>query len=608
VPSVTEDTQNPQSGAMKLAHVLFMDIVGYSKLPIDEQTSALHILQEIVRGTSQVARAQATNELTSIPTGDGMALVFFDDPTAPVECALEVAKALKSYPEIQLRMGVHSGPVNEIIDVNGRINVAGSGINMAQRVMDSGDAGHILVSKRVAEDLSQYSRWRPLLHDLDEVEVKHAVRVHLFNLVTDDVGNPVLPAAVKKRKKRTVAPWIIAAALAVIIIPTAIVLFLQKPGGQTANPAKPESEFRSLLQKQAGGWVDTVFAAQASDGGIKMSASSAEATTQVWQTAQCLVGALSSQRNLDNYVPRLKSAFKYLEGLHRTEPAEGWNLYGNANKFTITEIGSWVALANLKSLDSKTKIWTDTEREAVISHVMRDLEETVRRQDASGGWRPINDENADFTRTYPTIMALWSLIEARTSPSLSPRVGAKYDENMRRGITWLLRSYKEGQGWVPNPNRVGQKGRFEALTAHALFVLSRAETVDALGYIKSDQIYGVARRDFIKNKQFAEWSIEENNSHMPDADLRFVNTEFLAEGSTFLWFPWTLLELTQLSSDQTLSAAERKAATQLRLDMLNKNADKLENYVESANLMYVLGENLFCVSSYLDRTAEAKTN
>jgi class 3 adenylate cyclase len=608
VPSVTEGPQNPQSGAMKLAHVLFMDIVGYSKLPIDEQTSALHTLQEIVRGTTQVARAQATNQLTSIPTGDGMALVFFDDPTAPVECALEVGKALKSYPEIQLRMGVHSGPVNEIIDVNGRINVAGSGINMAQRVMDSGDAGHILVSKRVAEDLSQYSRWRPLLHDLNEVEVKHAVRVHLFNLVADDVGNPVLPAAVKKRKKRTVTPWIIAAALAVIIIPTAIVLFLKKPGGQSAKPVKPESEFRGLLQKKTDGWVDTVFVAQAGDGGIKMSASSAEATTQVWQTAQCLVGALSSQRNLDNYVPKLKNAFKYLESLHRTEPAEGWNLYGNANKFTITEIGSWVALANIKSLDSKTKIWTDPERAEVINHVMRDLEETVRRQDSSGGWRPIKDENTDFTRTYPTIMALWSLIEARTSPSLSQRVGTKYDENMRRGITWLLRSYKEGQGWVPNPNRVGQKGRFEGLTAHALFVLSRAEAVDALGYIKSDQIYGTARRDFLKNKQLAEWSIEENNSHLPDADLRFINTEFLAEGSTFLWFPWTLLELTQLSSDQALSADERKAATQLRLDILNKNADKLENYVESANLMYVLGENLFCVSSYLDRTAEPKTD
>jgi class 3 adenylate cyclase len=600
--------ENPQSGAMKTAHVLFMDIVGYSKLPIDEQTSALHILQEIVRGTAEVTRAQAADQLTSIPTGDGMALVFFSEPTAPVECALEVGKALKSHPEIQLRMGVHSGPVNQIIDVNERTNVAGAGINMAQRVMDSGDAGHILLSKRVAEDLSQYTRWRPLLHDLNEVEVKHAVRVHLFNLYTDEVGNPVLPATVKKRKKRTIAPWIIAAALALIVVPVGVIVFLKNRGSQSSHPARPEPEYRALLQKKADGWVETVFMAQASDGGIKMSASSAEATTQVWQTAQCLFGALSWQKNLDSYVPKIKNAFKYLEGLHRTEPAEGWNLYGNANKFTITEIGSWVTLANIKSLDSKTKIWTDTEREQILNHVIRDLEETNRRQDSGGGWRPIKDDNADFTRTYPTVMALWSLIEARTSPSVSQRIGTKYDESMRQGINWLLRTYKEGQGWAPNPNRVGQKGRFEGLTAHALFVLSRAETVDALSYIKSDQTYGTAKRDFIKNKQFAEWSIEENNSHMPDADLRFVNTEFLAEGSTFLWFPWTLAELAQLSSDQALSADERKAATQLRLDMLNANSDKLENYVESANLMYVLGENLFCVSAYLNRTSESKVN
>jgi len=590
--------ENPQSDSMKLAHVLFMDIVGNSKLPIDEQTSAIHILQEIVNGATQVARAKAANELTSIPTGDGMALVFFGEPTDPVECALQVGKALKVHPEIQLRMGVHSGPVNEIIDVNGRINVAGSGINMAQRVMDSGDAGHILLSKRVAEDLSQYTRWQPLLHDLNEVEVKHAVRVHLFNLYTDEVGNPVLPATVQKRKNRTIAPWIIAAALAVMIIPTGLVLFL-KNRAQSSRPTKPESEYKTLLQRKVDGWVDTVFTAQGSDGGIKMSASSGEATTQVWQTAQCLAAVLSTQKNLDNYVPKIKNAFKYLEGLHRTAPAEGWNLYGNANNYTITEIGSWVTLATIKSLDSKTRIWTDPEREEVIKRVVRDLDETNRRQDSAGGWRPIRDENSDFVRTYPTVMALWSLVEAKRSPALGERIGGKYDENIRKGINWLLQGYKEAQGWVPNPNRAGQKDRFDGLTAHALFVLSRAETIGAFAYIRNDNTYRTARQDFIKNRQFVDWSIEANNSHMPDADLRFVNTEFLAEGSTFLWFPWTLAELSRLASDDGMSADERKAAEQLRHDILDANANKLDNYVQTANLMYVLGENLFCVSEYL---------
>jgi len=597
--------ENSLSGSMKLAHVLFMDIVSYSRLPIDEQASVLHTLQGLVRDSHEVAKARKVEQLTSIPTGDGMALVFFNDPAAPVKCALEISKALKSHPEIQIRMGVHSGPVNEIIDVNGRINVAGSGINMAQRVMDSGDAGHILLSKRVAEDLSQYSRWQPLLHDLNEVEVKHAVKVHLYNLYTDEVGNPAPPGTVTKRKKKAVTPWLIAAALAVLIIPIAIVVFLKtRP---TSRPSKPETEYRALLTRKADTWADTVFAAQGADGGIKMSPSSADATTQVWQTAQCLVGVLSLDKNVDAYVPKIKNAFNYLEGLHHPAPIDGWNLYGNSSQYTITEIGSWVSLANIKSLDSKTPIWGEQEKQDVIKRVVRDLDEIIRRQDSGGGWRPIRDENTEFTRTYPTVMALWSLIEAKTSPAVGSSVGNRYDENIRKGINWLLRTYANGQGWVPNPNRSGQREHFEGLTAQALYVLSRAAAVDAFAFIKNESVYGTARQDFLKNKQFADWSIEANNSHLPDADLRFVGTEFLAEGSTFLWFPWTLAELTRLAEDTSLPESDRRAAAQLRLDIFNQNADKLENYVEAANLMYILGENLYGVSVYLNDARNGAT-
>lgn len=600
--------ENSLSGTMKLAHVLFMDIVSYSKLAIDEQASVLHTLQELVRESTEVAKARKVDQLTSIPTGDGMALVFFNDPTAPVKCALEISKALKSHPEIQIRMGIHSGPVNQIIDVNERTNVAGSGINMAQRVMDSGDAGHILLSKRVAEDLSQYSRWQPLLHDLNEVEVKHAVKVHLFNLYTDEVGNPAPPATVQKRKKRAVTPWAIAAALAVVIIPVAIVLFLKtKTTAPTPRPSKPETEYRALLQRKSDAWADTVFAAQGADGGIKMSPSSADATTQAWQTAQCLVGVLSLDKNLDAEVPKIKSAFNYLEGLHRSTPVEGWNLYGNSSQYTITEIGSWVTLANIKSLDSKTAIWNEQEKQDVIKRVLRDLDESNRRQDSSGGWRPIRDENSEFTRTYPTAMALWTLIEAKTSPSVSSSVGNRYDENIRRGINWLLRTSASGQGWVPNPNRSGQREHFEGLTAQVLYVLSRAADVDAFAFIKNDSVYRTARQDFLNNTQFADWSIDAHDSHLPDADLRFVGTEFLAEGSTFLWFPWTLSELTRLAKDTSLPESDRKAAAQLRLDIFNQNADKLENYVETANLMYMLGENLYGVSVYLNDTRNGAT-
>jgi class 3 adenylate cyclase len=178
---------------LEIAYVLFTDIVGYSKLLIDEQHALLETLNQVVRGTHQFQNAEAAGKLIKIPTGDGMALVFQDRLEAPVECALEISRALKHHPTLPLRMGVHSGPISGVIDVNERANVAGAGINMAQRVMDCGDAGHILLSKHVAEDLEQFARWKPFLHDLGECEVKHGVRVQVVNLHTEEVGNPEPP-------------------------------------------------------------------------------------------------------------------------------------------------------------------------------------------------------------------------------------------------------------------------------------------------------------------------------------------------------------------------------------------------------------------------------
>src|SRR5438876_8420215 len=178
---------------LEIGHVLFIDIVGYSKGLINEQSESLQRLKEIARGTEQFRIAEAEGKLLRLPTGDGGALVFRNSPEAPVLCAMEIAKALKSHPELHVRMGIHSGPVNEITDLNEQANIAGAGINIAQRVMDCGDAGHILLSKHVAEDLEQYPRWRPYLHDLGECEVKHGVRVGVVNLSADEVGNPQLP-------------------------------------------------------------------------------------------------------------------------------------------------------------------------------------------------------------------------------------------------------------------------------------------------------------------------------------------------------------------------------------------------------------------------------
>src|SRR5215470_7069483 len=178
---------------LELAHVLFIDIVGYSKLVIRDQRALLETLNQIVRNTEEFQKADAAGRLTKMPSGDGMALVFYTSPEAPVECALEIARAEIPHAELNLRMGVHSGPVNRVIDVNERASVAGVGINVALLVMNCGDAGHILISKRVAEDLEQYAHWRPLLHDLGEWQVKHDARVHLVHLYTEELGNRALP-------------------------------------------------------------------------------------------------------------------------------------------------------------------------------------------------------------------------------------------------------------------------------------------------------------------------------------------------------------------------------------------------------------------------------
>ena len=185
---------------LEIAYVLFIDIVGYSKLVTHEQRRLLEMLNRIVRESKHFRSAEVNGRLITVPTGDGMALVFYNTPEAPVQCALEISSAAKEHPDLKLRMGIHSGPVSGVVDVSGRSNIAGAGINIAQRVMDCGDAGHVLVSKHMAEDLEQYGHWRRHLHDLGECEVKHGVRVSVVNLYTEDLGNPEVPQKFRQRK------------------------------------------------------------------------------------------------------------------------------------------------------------------------------------------------------------------------------------------------------------------------------------------------------------------------------------------------------------------------------------------------------------------------
>jgi TolB-like protein/class 3 adenylate cyclase/Flp pilus assembly protein TadD len=185
----------------EIANILLIDVVGYSKLLVNEQIELLQELNRIVRSTECFRAAETAGKLTRVPTGDGMALLFFRSPEEPVQCALEISQALKGHPHIQVRMGVHSGPVSQVTDVNDRTNIAGTGINIAQRVMDCGDAGHIVLSRHVADDLAEYRHWRPHLHDLGECEVKYGLRLHLVNLYKDNLGNPHLPEKLKRGKR-----------------------------------------------------------------------------------------------------------------------------------------------------------------------------------------------------------------------------------------------------------------------------------------------------------------------------------------------------------------------------------------------------------------------
>jgi TolB-like protein/class 3 adenylate cyclase/Tfp pilus assembly protein PilF len=243
---------------LEIAHVLFLDIVGYSKLSVNEQHARVGELNQIVRVSKQFQKAEAANRILKIPTGDGMALVFYKSPEEPAQCAFEISRALKDNQRLQVRMGIHSGPISGVVDVNERTNVAGAGINLAQRVMNCGDAGHILLSRHVAEDLAEYERWRPFLHDIGTFEVKHGARVSVTNLYSDEVGNPQLPKkleAVKKHHARVRWAALAIGLLVVAALAAAALSFLRKGPARSLATAVEKSiavlPFENLSEEKA---------------------------------------------------------------------------------------------------------------------------------------------------------------------------------------------------------------------------------------------------------------------------------------------------------------------------------------------------------------------
>src|ERR1043166_9141995 len=249
---------------LEIAHVLFTDIVGYSKLPIHQQRSVVERLKGIVRGTEEFQAAETAGRLIKIPTGDGITLVFYHSPEDPVECALQISRALKKHPELQLRMGIHSGPVSGVIDATGKANVAGAGMNVAQRVMDCGDAGHILLSKHVAEDLAEYPHWQPHLHELGECEVKHGVRVSLVNLYTAELGNPAVPEklkAVAAQRKRAALRWLSLGLVSLLAVLALVGFLLARFRGSLAPVAVPEKSIAVLpFENRSEDKANTYFA------------------------------------------------------------------------------------------------------------------------------------------------------------------------------------------------------------------------------------------------------------------------------------------------------------------------------------------------------------
>src|SRR5712692_5322337 len=232
---------------LEIAHVLFIDIVGYSKLSINDQRAAIDELTQVVRASVQFQSAEAAARLIKIPTGDGMALVFYKSPEEPVKCALEISRALKEHPKIQLRMGAHSGPVSGVIDVNGQANLAGAGLNMAQRVMGCGDAGHILLSRHVAEDLEGYEQWRPLLHDLGFCEVKHGVKLQVVNLCTDEAGNRAVPAKLRAQRQGVARTrWILMATSLILLAAVVAAFVAVSRRAARSSSAAPEKSIAVL--------------------------------------------------------------------------------------------------------------------------------------------------------------------------------------------------------------------------------------------------------------------------------------------------------------------------------------------------------------------------
>ena len=352
----------------------------------------------------------------------------------------------------------------------------------------------------------------------------------------------------------------------------------------------PQASVREVVRT----WVDRLFIVQRADGGILANHSDSSYPPQVWTTAQCLKGILASREGIAEYAGQIKAAFEFIERARRTDQNEGWG-YWEESAWTVTEIAAWISLAYTESIKSDL-IWDASEVQDIVRRIDRDLKHIAARQHRTGGWSPIKNVSLSFTRTYSTVMALWSFIEAKRTPIVSRSIGTQYDGLLLHGIAWLLNSYHKRLGWVPNPHRLQQNTAFPGLTAQVLFVLTCLGEERNTRPLKAHPMYNQAKIDFLKNQELTQRHISLND-HIITADQHFPPTDFLLEGSTFLWFPWALALYTYLAADMTLSPSERATAANFQSNLLTKLGE-VQEYIEVEET-YMLAESLFALSYIL---------
>ena len=489
----TAQSQQPDL-ELEIAHLLLIDIVGYSKLLVNEQIDCVQELGRVVRSTECFRKAEANGKLIRVPTGDGMALLFFQTPEEPVRCALEISQKLKESSNTSVRMGIHSGPVNQIRDVNDRINVAGTGINVAQRIMDCADAGHILVSKHVADDLFQYRQWRPHLHDLGECEVKHGLRLHIFNLYKDGLGNPALPEKLRRGKRwkqtsrtavrpitslRWLRPILVAAlSLSILAVIISLILVRRTAPSSTAsdaNVAAPEKSiavlpFENLSEEKA----NSYFADGIQD----------EILTRLAKISDLKVISRTSTQHYKSAPENLREVGKQLGVAHIVEG-------------TVQKSGDTVRISvQLIKAGNDSHVWGETfDRKltdifSVESEVAKSIADQLQTKLTGQEKETIAakpTENADAYDAY--LRGLACTLKAANTPSNSLAAQQYFKEAVRLdpnfALGWALLSYIDSVGYstvsLPLTDALREEARRAADTA-LILQPNLGEALHAKGY------------------------------------------------------------------------------------------------------------------------------